>query len=78
VWLWIVLGLCLAALCILFVTVLALLRHLKLLGGSLKRLGEELRPQLEELRSGSDRAREQVDGIEERRSSLRPGARIRR
>jgi hypothetical protein len=81
----VVLSIGLAATGILVVLLIALIRHLKLLSGSLRRFQEEVRPLLQDLSAGSARASRRLSELQggaaagpNRQSSLGSGARIRR
>lgn len=57
----------LASFGILFVLVIGLIRHVKLLGQSLSRMQKEIQPILEEIQRGSSEAQDRVDKLSERK-----------
>jgi hypothetical protein len=56
---------------ILLVLVMALLRHLRGLAGSLQELQADLVPVLEEIQRGSEEAQRRLDHMEQRSAALR-------
>jgi hypothetical protein len=55
---------------------IALIRHLKLLAGSLRRFQEEVQPILEEIQEGSAGAQDKLERMQGRREKGTLGARI--
>lgn len=82
--LWLVVAIAAAALAFLVVLMVSLVRHLKLLTGSLKAFSEGVRPLVDEIRSDGERAQERLQTMADRGAELRrprpgrsgPGARL--
>ncbi|CAN5159789.1 hypothetical protein BH20ACT24_BH20ACT24_00470 [soil metagenome] len=62
---------------IMTVLVIALVRHVKILAGAARDFQSALEPSLEEIRRAGDRAQEQLQTLEERRSERGAGVRLR-
>jgi hypothetical protein len=62
----VVLAIGLASFGLLAILAIALIRHLKLLGGSLRRFQEEVQPILEEIQQGSVAAQEKLESSQDK------------
>lgn len=62
----VVLAIGLASLGLLAILAIALIRHLKLLGGSLRRFQEEVQPILEEIQQGSATAQDKLESSQDK------------
>lgn len=74
----VVLGVGIVTIGMLAVLLVALVRHLKLLAGSLQRFQQEVGPVLEEIRRGSAEAQQRLERLQERAPGEGSGARLRR
>jgi hypothetical protein len=63
---------------LLLVLVLALIRHVKLLAGSLRTLSEQVRPVLEDIRQETATTERRLERLSERTAALNRDARLRR
>ena len=68
----------LAGTAVLAVLVIALLRHVKLLAGSVAEFNAAVTPLLEQIRDGSTVAQDRIQSLSENRPGGTPGGRLRR
>jgi hypothetical protein len=74
-WVVVVVTVALVTIGALAVVVLGLIRHVKLLARSLQTFREEVEPLLEDLRTGSAKATDRMQALEESRDQVRDGFR---
>jgi hypothetical protein len=63
---------------LLLVFVVALVRHMKLLAGSLRTFSDQVRPVLEHIRQETETTHRRMEGLSERTAGLSRDARLRR